>query len=241
MNRVKAKSLAFAAVAAAGANLAWAEAPELETSANVTIASEYVFRGQSQTDEHEAIQGGVDLSYGGLYFGVWGSNVDFGPGDNATAEIDYYGGYAFDVTDEVSLDLGVIFYDYPGEADYEYWEVYAGLGWRDLSVGVNYSDEYLGDGGESFYYVYADYSLGLPQDFSLDLHVAQNIGDDQDIAFEGDDFGNGIEDEYTEWSVSRGKSVAGLDFALTYWDTTIDDDKNELGDARIVFSVGKSF
>ena len=45
-------------------------------SANVAIASDYVFRGFSQTAEGLAIQGGFDATCGSFYIGVWASNLD---------------------------------------------------------------------------------------------------------------------------------------------------------------------
>src|SRR5687767_5601078 len=62
---------------------------------SVAVASDYAFRGISQTLEDPAIQGGVTGAAGPVYLGVWGSNVDFGEAvapDRATAEIDVFGG-----------------------------------------------------------------------------------------------------------------------------------------------------
>ena len=87
------KSLVSAvAIASLGAGLSVSAAAEDEftISGNVTLATDYVFRGQSQTDEEAAIQGGFDMEFGGFYLGTWASNVDFGT--DAQAEIDYYGG-----------------------------------------------------------------------------------------------------------------------------------------------------
>ena len=208
---------------------------EFAISGNVTMATDYVFRGQSQTLEEAAIQGGFDAEFGGFYVGTWASNVDFGT--EAQAEMDFYAGYVFELTEEWSLDIGAIYFYYPGEDDVlDYQEYVATLAWNDLSFGITYSDEYLGDGGEKFFYYAVDYSIGLPSDFSLGLHVGLNKGDDQNIAFEVDP-----EDTYTDWSISLTKTLAAVDFALTYYDTTIDEDENELGEARLVFSVSKSF
>ena len=227
------------AVVSAGFSLAAAADDELAISGNVSLASEYVFRGQSQTQEDAAVQGGLDLKYGSFYVGAWGSNVDYD--SDATAEIDYYGGYIFGLTEDLSLDIGYIRYSYAGESDLDYDEVKAALGWKDLTVGVNYSWNYLGedpfgDGDVDFFYYFADYSFALPADFSLGLHAALNQadGEQNNIAFEsrGDN-------EYTEWNVSLGKSFLGADFALTYWGTSIDG-SNEYGDERLVFSLSKS-
>lgn len=54
----------------------------LSVGANVAIATDYVFRGVSETRENPAIQGGFDASYAfgpiDVFAGVWASNVDFG-------------------------------------------------------------------------------------------------------------------------------------------------------------------
>ena len=62
-------------------------------SANVSFASDYIWRGMTQSDG-PAIQGGFDYEAdGGFYAGIWGSNVNFN--DGAGSELDYYFGYAF--------------------------------------------------------------------------------------------------------------------------------------------------
>src|SRR5262245_7560989 len=71
-------------------------------SANVALASEYVFRGFSQTSEGLAIQGGFDATCGSFYIGVWASNLDWGPAFRpgpddfvtwASIELDSYAGF----------------------------------------------------------------------------------------------------------------------------------------------------
>jgi uncharacterized protein (TIGR02001 family) len=62
---------------------------------NLTIASDYRFRGISQTYKGPAIQGGVDYAHAsGLYVGNWNSNVSsvmFAGG--SAIEMDFYGGW----------------------------------------------------------------------------------------------------------------------------------------------------
>jgi len=61
--------------------------------ASVTLASDYVFRGISQTDQDPAVQGSFDYKHPlGVYLGVWASNVDENV-SKGNIEIDYYGGY----------------------------------------------------------------------------------------------------------------------------------------------------
>ena len=66
-----------------------------------------MWRGQTQTQGGGAFQAGVDLDYEGFFVGVWGSEVDFG-NDSASFEYDLYGGYNFQVSDKLSMSVGVI-------------------------------------------------------------------------------------------------------------------------------------
>src|SRR5687768_5710188 len=92
-------------------------------SFNVGAATEYVFRGVSQTDENPQIFGGVDATLGSIgYAGIWVSNVDFNNGTDL--EYDIYGGIK-PVVGPVTLDVGVIYYGYTNQPDgpnEDYWE-----------------------------------------------------------------------------------------------------------------------
>jgi uncharacterized protein (TIGR02001 family) len=96
---------------------------------NIGATSDYIFRGYSQNRERAAIQGGVDITYGIFYAGIWGSDVDFGRNIDgapfgsgnqgspiANAEIDVYAGIK-PVWGPVTFDLGVITYNYVGGKD----------------------------------------------------------------------------------------------------------------------------
>ncbi len=109
-----------------------AEGP-VSVSANVALSTDYVFRYVSQTMEEPAISGGVDLACAdtGFYLGTWASNVDFG--DDATIEVDFYGGWTAEFANGLGPNVGLI--------DYEYF------GW---SIGV--STELVGLGLDLTYY-----------------------------------------------------------------------------------------
>jgi uncharacterized protein (TIGR02001 family) len=90
--------------------------PDFTITGNLGLVSDYVFRGISQTDNGPAIQGGFDYSHkSGLYVGTWGSNVSSWASLNGSgAEIDIYGGFKGLLPSEISYDIGVIAYRYPG-------------------------------------------------------------------------------------------------------------------------------
>lgn len=99
---------------------------------NVALSSEYMWRGMTQSDGQAAISGGFDIAgESGAYFGVWGSNVEYG--DDATMELDYYLGYAGETEGGLSYDIGYLLYDFPG-ADYDAEEIYLGLGYSFFGV-----------------------------------------------------------------------------------------------------------
>ncbi|WP_461517071.1 TorF family putative porin [Porticoccus sp.] len=237
-------------------------AQAFETSANVTLTTDYKFRGISQTNTNPAIQGGFDVAFdSGLYVGTWGSNVDFDDPDDSDAnmELDYYFGFGGEISESLSYDIGYIYYDYPGSdtsttglfpltagRDLDYQEVYASMSFNDLTVGFAYSDDYWLETG-NFYYVYADYGFELPGGFGLGLHYGYN-----DFEFSSDDskakdaeqafLGDG-EDSYSDYSISLSKSYLGLDFALSWVDTDLDEDEcwgTDWCDSSVVFSVSKS-
>ena len=144
-------------------------------SANISFASDYIWRGMTQSDG-PAIQGGFDYaSDGGFYAGIWGSNVNFN--DGAGSELDYYFGYGFNMG-SVGVDVGYLAYDYPdNDSDLDFEEIYVGLSMGDLGLlyasGVDGAPDYMevsygfGDVGIS-YGQYDDYgdNLGISYGFT---------------------------------------------------------------------------
>ena len=156
---MKSMKIALAAAAATVALAGAASAQELKLSYNLGVTSDYVFRGVSQTQEDPAIQGGIDLSSGIVYAGVWASNVDFGA-DDPTAEVDFYAGIKPTVGD-TSFDFGVLYYGYledkgltPGSYSYTEFKAAASraFGPATLGAAVYYSPEYPGKGGGATYF-----------------------------------------------------------------------------------------
>lgn len=216
---------------------------EVEISANVALTSDYRFRGISQSNEDIAIQGGFDLAFdNGFYLGVWGSSVDFDSNDglDGSLELDYYVGWSAPIGEtDWSVDVGYLYYDYPGDEGQEgdYQEVYGSLSFRDLTVGVNYSDDYYAE-SDKFLYYYADYSFSLPADFGLAFHVGLN-----DLE-EGGGYLATDEDSYIDYSVTLTKEWAAVEWSLAYIGTDLDEEDvfdTEWADDTLVFTVAKSF
>ena len=100
-------------------------------SGGVTLASDYFFRGVSQTQGDAAVQWNLEAEKNGVYGGTWGSQVDFG-GD-ASIEYDFYGGYRWE-NDSVGVDVGFIQYNYNNQID-TVEEMYGVLSYKIVSFG----------------------------------------------------------------------------------------------------------
>jgi len=216
-----------------------AVADEHEISGNVALATDYRFRGISQTARDPAIQGGFDYGHeSGLYIGTWASNVSFTEGGT---EIDLYAGWGTDLNENLALDLGVLYYGYPSDDDADYVEIYGSLGFYGATVGLHYSPEYTYDTG-TYFYLYGAYSLPLGEAWSLDFNLGLNQFEDDNMdAFLG---AVGAGKSYIDYSIGVTTSVVGVDLTLAYVGTDIDKSdcfggtKDCQGNA--VFTISKS-
>lgn len=139
-------------VAAQAAETAAAASPHTFTG-NVSVASEYLYRGIAQTRGKPALQGGFDYAHSsGLYAGVWGSSIswinDAIPGASASLEVDIYGGYKGAISGDLGYDVGVLTYNYPGtgktvaglqQLRQDTTEVYGALSWKWLTAKYSHS------------------------------------------------------------------------------------------------------
>ena len=122
--------------------------PAITISGSAAIASDYRFRGVSQSDRQMAVQGGITVAHeSGLYVGTWASNLaGWGTFGGANMELDLIGGYKAKLADHATLDLGLTWYMYPGGADKtDFAEPYAKLtgtaGPATLTAGIAYAPE----------------------------------------------------------------------------------------------------
>lgn len=187
-----------------------------EVTAQVTATSDYVWRGITQTLGGPALQAGVDYEHAsGAYAGLWASNVDYfdesdpasNPADDDEArwELDYVAGIGHEFKAGWSVDIGVLYYTYPGarrDLLESSGEGYAGLAygivdvkvWHDLDVDAWYTE--------------ANLNVELGSKLTGGLHVGRS-----DLP--GDD--------YSDFAVSLTADLAPFEVALTYTNSTLDD------------------
>lgn len=235
---------------------AQAEGPH-SLSGNITLTTDYVFRGISQSQGQPALQGGFDYAHeSGFYIGTWASNVgwvDDMAKKNNSMEIDLYLGYAGEAG-PISYDVGAIRYFYPGSsisgvATPDSTEVYIALGWEFIELKYSHAvSKYLfgwtGTNSNStrnsnYLELNADYEFAAG--WTASAHVGRQIIKNNGSA------------SYADWAVGISKDVGFGTVALTYSDSDADGScskfepycfgdtgKNAAGD-RFVLSFSKEF
>ena len=101
-------------------------------SGNLSLTSDYVWRGSSQTQGDFAAQAGLKwATASGLYASAWGSNVEFAPEAHASSELDLVLGWSGALADDWSLDANLTHYRYPSSAvDLDWTEINGTVTWK---------------------------------------------------------------------------------------------------------------
>lgn len=178
-------------------------ANELEVTGNIGTASNYIWRGMTQTKDDFQTSAGIDLSYNEFYFGTWGSNVDFG--DDANYEVDFYLGYTNSLN-EFTYDLSYFYYTYPNSS--------AELNLQEATISLGYSIDPL-----SFNFSHS-FATKLEDSSAKKLDYSElSISYDFDVFSINSSFGD-YEETGTNYSVGINKiyklSDGSLDINLIY-------------------------
>jgi len=227
-----------------------ADAPASFTpSANVSIVSNYLYRGISQTGASPALQGGFDLAHAsGAYIGVWASSISWITDgntniSNASTEFDTYAGYK-GKAGSIDYDVGYLRYNYPGvyptgavKPDTD--EVYVAATYSILTAKVSYA---LGDTfgtakaeGTTYMELNANYPVG-ETGYTLGAHYGM-----QD--YKGPNKGDL---SYADYRVSVSKDFSGYVAGLTLSSTDAKESAYTyngkfLGRSAAVVSLSRAF
>ena len=133
----------------------------VSVSGNAAIQTDYIWRGMTQNDGQNSVNVGLDVDFeNGFYIGTWGAAVDVAKAStaagqtpaNSTLELDYYGGYTFEMGG-IGVNIGAIQVKYDGNNDMDFSENYIALS-LPMNVGLHFSEgDELGD--------YAEISWGM--------------------------------------------------------------------------------
>lgn len=228
--------LAAAVTAAFAGSTAHAEdaPPPNVVSYNIGVASDYRYRGISQSRFDPALQGGVDYTNNptGLYLGTWLSTIKWikdavdaanvGESGKGPVEWDLYGGKRGDIGGGFSYDVGGLYYYYPtnnydkiapNSTNANTFELYGQVGYGPGYIKYSNSMTTLFGfaGSKNSGYLDVGVNPDIGAGFTLNLHVGH-----QTVAgsFNGTSNSNY---SYTDWKVGVTKTVdqlAGITFSL---------------------------
>ena len=242
------KSILSVAVAAAllvpGLAAAQAASP---ITGNMSLVSDYRFRGLTQTFEEPALQGGFDYAHSsGIYLGNWNSSISDNFYAGSPLEMDFYGGYK-GASGPLGYDVGVLYYYYPGSnlagvGTIDNLEVYAGVSWKFLSLKYFHavSDFFGAPNTDGSNYIDLSATWDLGQGWGVNGHVGH-----QKVK-------NASALDYTDYKIGVTKDVSGWVFGASFIDTDADSavytftnassgTTKNVGDSTLVLSVSKTF
>ena len=209
-------------------------------SGSATVASDYRFRGVSQTDKNVAVQGGITIAHeSGVYIGTWGSNLaGWGTFGGANLELDLIAGYKKTIG-TATVDAGVTWYTYPGGFDETdvvefYGKVSGTAGPATLTAGVFYAPKQTslsfatasatplvpGDGRkEDNIYLSGDASAGVPNTpVTLKAHIGYSDGN-PGLGPNGTSLSP--TGKYWDWLVGADFAYKNLTLGVAYVDTDL--------------------
>lgn len=169
-------------------------------SSYVGIASDYIWRGVSKSDDQVQVFGTIDyLSDSGFYAAISASNVSVY--DDNTYELDIDLGLSGDIGDGFSYDVGYIYFAYPdaqgtvegdgaftdsnADLDADYGEIYVGIARGAYSVTANFGTNNGDDAqwNDGALYLSGDAEFDIAGELAVVLHVGSYTFDDG-----GDDY-----------------------------------------------------
>ena len=178
-------------------------------------ATEYVFRGLSQSDGHPSAQADAHYHWNsGAFAGLWAATVERASDQHTTAEFNAYAGYAWPMGSDWSAKVAAVHYDYPWNSprrryNYDELEVmaaYVDYAFLTIAASPNTSLEskrYTSDRRAAFS---CDLTLRapLPHDLSAsagigyyDLHHVLGVG-------------------YVYWNAGLGYALGPVQFEVSY-------------------------
>lgn len=216
-------------------------------SGSTKLASDYVFRGESETANGQvpAVQASLTWTHTstGIYAGYFGSTNKFETSPDIYAVVGPYLGMFGSIGETgVGYNVMAFSYQYPGASRYNYSELYMYLnkkfGALDVKLEVTPTlNDWFGVAGWKGinYAIHPKFDLG--NGFTVDGSYGY-----QKLT------GDGAEG-WHHWNIGTTKRMWGVDFDLRYHDTDVGSDHrvygNEAGHKifkqRVVFAVSRSF
>ena len=219
--------------------------PAFDISGEITLMSDYRFRGISRSDEDPAAQAGINIRHeSGLYAGVRGTTLSGNDafrlrnpafGNQGDVQMDLYAGYGRSLGGGFDLDAGLMYYAFAGGTGAtDYAEPYASLSYLigpvQLTGGAKYAPSQAATGHQDMLYLYGQVDVSIPfRPISFSAQVGR-----QDWGGYG---------RYWNWSLGaryhvRIAGIEGADIGLRYVDTDLPSVHGQNGGLVATIGVG---
>jgi uncharacterized protein (TIGR02001 family) len=224
--------------------------PDNEVSFNAAIASDYRYRGISQTRLQPAVQGGADYTNNptGFYAGTWLSTIKWteDAGGGGDVEWDIYAGKRGEIVKDVSYDVGVLTYVYPsnglsgvaGFVSANTTELYGQLGYGPAYIKYSHAVTNLFGFVDSKNSGYLDIgaNIDVGNGFTANLHAGHQQVSHLSAA------------SYTDWKLGVTKELGVVTGALAVIGTNAGKDAYAspangkfLGKTALLLTISKTF
>ncbi|WP_394203152.1 TorF family putative porin [Shewanella waksmanii] len=214
-----------------------------QISGSVKFATDYVFRGESETMDGDVpvVQGTLGWSNDdGWYTGVFASNIKFADPNLEIVTAPYIGKAGEFGDSGFTYDVMVFSYLYAGASYSNYTELWLKVGKQFGQAHVQLEvtptlDDWFGVSG----WQGVNYAIHPSYDFNNGIKVSGSFGY-QDLDGEG-------AEGWTHWNLGLEANYVGLNFDLRYHGSSVDEShlvygsQTEIFDDRVVFGVSKSF
>lgn len=225
--KLKTVLLAAALIAAP----AFAQAEGVTSSVKAGVSTDYIWRGQSQSNNQASAFAGVDIGTDLIYLGAWAGQVKF---DSADLETDLYAGVK-PAIGPVTFDLGALAYMYPQDTSLNTYEGKLGATYNftngiTAGLAAYYTPNVGKDGPKN---TYTELTVGVPFKNKIGpFDVAMNTSVGYNDPEEGDTY-------YNAKVAFAGVTEAG--WGVEIGATTTDIDKTNLSIHQAKFSANKGY
>jgi uncharacterized protein (TIGR02001 family) len=215
------------------------EEPASNLTGSMMLASNYMFRGISQSANNPAVQGGITYAFPiGIYANLWGSNVDFfaPDGRRATVEFDTILGYRGGIGENFTYDLNLARYNYPRARSANYNELNTLFLYKIIQLGWSYSANYAGTHASSNYYS-LNLIFGIPAEYFFNI---QDVGFQTGIGHYN--FAKAAGNSYTDYNITLNKKITNIFTVIAQWTGTNGKAKlSPYDDNQINVAISASF
>lgn len=217
--------------------------PDYTLTGNVSLLTDYRYRGISQTRLKPAVQGTIDFAHSsGFYLGAFATNIKWikDGGGGANVEIDLYGGYKGSISGDLGYDVGILQYVYPSNnlnPSANTTEIYGGLTYKQFGLkyyrSVSNLFGFTNSKGSGYLDASATFDLG--DGWGVTGHIGHTS------------VASNSKFSYTDYKIGVTKDISGFILGASIIGTDTKQyvgpapgNKN-LGKDSIVLSIGKNF